>query len=85
MQMARILETSRAILPDWPGWALKVLLVMTGLLITTLCLLSLVSGDEKNSSKQEDQKKHGQKHLEFDKFRKHYLAVYLVIMLADWM
>lgn len=80
-----LLETVRGVLPDWPGWALDVLLLMSALLIFTVTVLSFYRSDGANTSRHSDAKKHGEKHLEFDKFRKQYLAVYLVIMLADWM
>ena len=80
-----LLEIGRAILPDWPMWALEVLLVMTACLILSFYLLSFYSGDAENSSLLVDSKKHVGKQQEFDKFKKQYLSVYLVIMLADWM
>ena len=85
MHVPMLLEVCRAILPDWPGWALDVLLVMTACLILSFCLLSFYTGKEENSSRLADSKNPGGKEQEFDKFRKQYLRVYLVIMLADWM
>jgi len=80
-----LLEMVRVILPDWPTWALEVLLVMTTCLILSAYLLSFYTGDAENSSRLADAKKHVGKQQEFDKFRMQYLSVYLVIMLADWM
>jgi uncharacterized protein YpmS len=82
----------RQILPDWPKWAVDILLVMTILLITTLILFSLFQNDDPNSlrdSSSTDNTKGVNQRFEqrkqFEKFRKQYIAVYLVIMLADWM
>jgi len=80
-----VLDVARAFLPAWPDWALEVLLAMTALLILTSALVSFYTGDAENSSKQSDTTEDGEKHIRFDKFRKQYLGVYLVIMLADWM
>lgn len=82
----------RHILPDWPKWAVEVLLVMTVLLITTVLLSSLLQTDDatvaRDSSATEnpnDIKQRSEQRKHFEKFRKQYIAVYLVIMLADWM
>jgi predicted MFS family arabinose efflux permease len=72
--------------------ALDVLLVMTGLLIFTLMATSFYTPeDEKESqltlngsSKTSAAERH-QLHAAFDSFRRRYLLVYLIIMLADWM
>lgn len=84
-----VLEAVRAlIVPDWPLWAKDVLLLMTGLLILTIGFSLMYKTDEDeqaSTSKQTDAIKSAEKHREFDKFRKQYLAVYFVIMLADWM
>ena len=92
--MNALLTAVKGFLPDWPEWALDILIVMTVLLVVTLILTSFYtpedevsspSKDDKNSSskvKSEDQKK---LHKEFDAFRHKYILVYLVIMLADWM
>jgi MFS family permease len=65
------------------------LLVMTGLLIITLVLTSFHTPEDEKESKNinTDAKKkaHKQLHKEFDGFRRSYITVYLVIMLADWM
>ena len=88
----KMLGRIRQILPDWPKWAVDILLVMTILLITTLILFSLFQNDDPNSlrdSSSTDNTKGVNQRFEqrkqFEKFRKQYIAVYLVIMLADWM
>ena len=42
-------------------------------------------GDKKSDTKKEDKKNKEDLHKEFDSFRRQYILVYLVIMLADWM
>jgi len=84
------------ILPDWPEWALDVLIVMSIFLAITLVVTSLnIPEDEREATKSVDEKRdpktEGLKksrkelHDEFDRFRRKYILVYLVIMLADWM
>ncbi|KAI2492812.1 sugar transporter [Fragilaria crotonensis] len=86
-----LLSAAKVFLPDWPEWALDVLLIMTGLLIFTLAVSSFyVPDDEKEKSvKGADVatgvKTHKVLHKEFDAFRHQYMTVYAVIMLADWM
>jgi hypothetical protein len=87
-----MLDSVRGVLPDWPEWALDVLLVMTVLLITTLVFTSFYTSDDEESADNTssskdpvDAQQRGELHNKFDKFRKNYMAVYLVIMLADWM
>lgn len=69
--------------------ALDILLVMSGILTVTILLTSLLNFEEKDSSskgksKASEDKKHALR-KEFDSFRRQYICVYLVIMLADWM
>jgi hypothetical protein len=82
----------RHFLPDWPEWAVDVLLVMTVMLITTLVLSLLLQNYEpatsRDSSATENRKGINprlEQRKNFEIFRKQYIAVYLVIMLADWM
>lgn len=79
--------------------ALDVLLIMTGLLCTTFTLSLLFDKDAEeekqgtipngtsssSSSNRRHKKTRHELHDEFNIFRHQYLAVYLVIMLADWM
>lgn len=61
---------------------------MSGLLIVTLLLTSFYTpDDEKESKDSEDSGKKDLKslHQDFGTFRRQYILVYLVIMLADWM
>jgi di/tricarboxylate transporter len=80
-----MLDTVRGVLPDWPEWALDVLLVMTVLLITTLVFTSFYTSDDEKTENTSSSKQLGELRNKFDKFRKKYMAVYLVVMLADWM
>jgi predicted MFS family arabinose efflux permease len=84
--MQFLLKTAKLVLPDWPEWALDVMLIMTGLLLIVLALSSYlyVPEDEKDDKKA-PHKTHEQLHSEFNTFRHEYILVYLVIMLADWM
>jgi len=78
-----------ALLPDWPSWAIKLLCAMTGLLIVTYVLANACSpGDDGGTGNLQKvrEKNHNQKlQSKFNKFRRKYLIVYLIIMLADWM
>jgi MFS transporter, MFS domain-containing protein family, molybdate-anion transporter len=68
---------------------------MSGLLIVTLIMTSFYTpDDEKESTKIESSKSnetvstsksHQVLHREFDAFRRQYMIVYAIIMLADWM
>jgi len=81
-------------LPDWPRWAIHLLFIMSGLLALVFLISRLFTPeDEKNlngdGKKEEatngDRKSLKALHEEFNSFRREYIAVYLVIMLADWM
>ena len=100
-----VLETAKRYLPDWPEWALDILLIMTGLLTISLVITSLlftpddVQEDHIAEEKEKEAiKKHEENgviakeahhthvlHNEFNAFRRQYMIVYLIIMLADWM
>lgn len=76
-------------LPDWPEWAMLLLLFMSGALIVTY-IFSIFSTpeDEAVSDTQPGNKElNGDVDLpkKFQSFRRKYLIVYLIIMLADWM
>eukprot|EP00970_Alexandrium_tamarense_P005622 scaffold931_cov200-Alexandrium_tamarense.AAC.10 len=79
------------LLPDWPSWALNLLLGMSAALTTTLLVNYFYTPDDATESAEETKllksahKTHEALHEEFNKFRWSYLSVYLVIMLADWM
>jgi predicted MFS family arabinose efflux permease len=67
--------------------ALDVLLTMTALLMVTVLLTTLYGSDDRtaeSSTNKEDIQK-AALHKEFDSFRRSYITVYMVIMLADWM
>mmetsp|Transcript_15259 Transcript_15259/g.35361 ORF Transcript_15259/g.35361 Transcript_15259/m.35361 type:complete len:483 (-) Transcript_15259:153-1601(-) len=88
-----VYEAIKDILPDWPGWALDILLIMTLLLSITIIITQYVytTKDEMdpnpNRSEKESHDKNSKIALKdkFDVFRRKYILVYLVIMLADWM
>lgn len=76
-----------ALVPDWPEWAMKLLTLMAVLLVVVLVTTSLISSTTKGTSgnngvdKQTTEKLEG----EFNAFKRQYLTVYMIIMLADWM
>jgi len=83
-------------LPDWPEWAMNLLVVMTGLLILTYFISTLVTpadNDEQQNNNNNNNKSkeptavatNEKLHKDFNIFRRKYLIVYLIIMLADWM
>ena len=89
--MADLLFLS-SILPEWPSWAVKLLFVMTAALSCTLVANyyfytpdDMKETEEEKKLLQSKHKTHQSLHAEFDTFRRSYLSVYLVIMLADWM
>lgn len=79
------------VLPDWPTWAVNLLFTMTGALSCTLLVNYFYTPDDETETAEEKEllkstnKTHLSLHGEFDTFRRSYLSVYLVIMLADWM
>jgi len=79
------------ILPDWPTWAVNLLFTMTAALSCTLLVNYFYTPDDETETAEEKKllksrnKTHLSLHGEFDTFRRSYLSVYLVIMLADWM
>lgn len=83
------------ILPEWPSWAVNLLLTMTAALTCTLLaahyLMPTDDDEEKKVNKMENPQSalkssdNKSLHADFDKFKHSYLSVYLVIMLADWM
>jgi len=73
-------------LPDWPEWAMNLLIGMTGaLIITYIFSIFFTPEDEATFDKKQITSDENQLHKEFDIFRRKYIIVYLVIMLADWM
>mmetsp|Transcript_5342 Transcript_5342/g.11723 ORF Transcript_5342/g.11723 Transcript_5342/m.11723 type:complete len:477 (-) Transcript_5342:139-1569(-) len=79
------------VLPEWPSWAVNLLFTMTGALSFTLLTNYFYTPDDETETAEEKKllksthKTHESLHKEFDTFRRSYLSVYLVIMLADWM
>ena len=80
------------VLPEWPAWAMNLLFTMTGALLFTLTINHFwYTPDDETESEEEKKllksthKTHESLHSEFNTFRRSYLTVYLVIMLADWM
>ncbi len=64
--------------------------MMTGMLLVTYFISSLVTpadeaDDEKDTKDKDTINANAQLHKEFNAFRRKYLVVYLIIMLADWM
>jgi len=93
--MSSLIEIFLTSLPDWPEWAIKLLMAMSGaLIIIYVFSLYFTPEDEavtetevdgKQNSANGDNSKTNELHKEFDVFRRRYLIVYLIIMLADWM
>lgn len=88
--MSGILDAVKVFLPDWPEWALDVLLVMTALLIATIIFSTIfapkdVEIEEPKENKKDSSEAKEDLHDRFLAFRNKYIFVYLVIMLADWM
>lgn len=89
------LDVIRSNLPDWPDWAMNLLMCMTACLVLTYVISNLCSSkddDNKsnasgNGSKEGKDQSKSQEQLKADffTFRSKYLIVYLIIMLADWM
>jgi hypothetical protein len=84
------------VLPDWPTWAVNHLLTMTAVLSCTLLASYFYSSDDQKDGGgggENPQSAMAAKttsdnksiHADFLSFRRSYLSVYLVIMLADWM
>lgn len=81
------------LLPEWPEWAVGLLYKMTAALTFTLITNKLYKPDDEAEAVDEKTllngahkgKTHQSLHAEFDTFRRSYLSVYIVIMLADWM
>lgn len=87
-------------LPDWPSWAMNLMLIMAYLL--GLVIYGTSGGSDEDdardnasdmdtaatTNKEQQQQKHEERHghgkATFYAFRRKYLAVYVVIMLADW-
>jgi len=75
-------------LPDWPEWALDALITMAVLLVVVGALTSLYTPEDEKSNDDKaggNISAQGDLHKKFDAFRRQYILVYLVIMLADWM
>mmetsp|Transcript_2281 Transcript_2281/g.2735 ORF Transcript_2281/g.2735 Transcript_2281/m.2735 type:complete len:479 (+) Transcript_2281:297-1733(+) len=84
-------------LPDWPDWAMKLLMCMAACLCVTFAISSMFSPEESKpkdvtlsqtyakTTNGQTNKTLDQLRSEFDVFRNKYIIVYLVIMLADWM
>ncbi|KAL9191345.1 hypothetical protein ACHAXT_001051 [Thalassiosira profunda] len=80
-----------SVLPEWPEWAMNLLLTMAAALAATLVINYFYTPDDEKVTEEEKNllksahKTHESLHAEFNSFRRSYLSVYLVIMLADWM
>jgi len=77
-------------LPDWPEWAMNLMYTMGGfLLLTIISTTAFGKGDndksEMNENNKSQEKSADTKYSQFLSFRRQYLSVYLIIMLADWM
>ena len=78
------------VLPDWPTWAVNLLLTMTAALSCTLLAAYFCAPDDEKDKEANPQSAMETTsdislHADFASFRRSYLSVYLTIMLADWM
>ena len=84
----------------WPKWALDILLTMSVFLVITTIVTQVLYKPQDDTEEKPSSSKKGTKAYEeektkaangvvlkkeFDGFRRKYIMVYLVIMLADWM
>lgn len=80
----------RAKLPDWPAWAMNLMMIMASLLGLTIYSTAGMTTDTNfgaapTTQSREEEGKETKRKNEFDVFRHKYIIVYLVVMLADWM
>jgi len=81
----------KGVVPDWPDWAMNLLVGMACVLTITYMVSSRLSQNEgalegTDKSSNSSATKHSKAlHDDFDVFRRKYIIVYLIIMLADWM
>lgn len=73
-----------AVLPDWPEWAMNLLITMA-ISLTIVFVVSSFFNTGDTSNEKESTTKDKKLEAEFTAFRRQYITVYLVIMLADWM
>jgi len=82
-----VYEAIKEILPDWPGWALDILMIMAVFLVITLIATQFYT--PKDETEEEEENKNASNVValkkQFNVFRRKYITVYMVIMLADWM
>jgi MFS family permease len=84
-------------LPDWPNWAMNLMLVMAYLLGLVIYGTSTSSGGTDEDEEDETTTTtttttttsktllHQEQRKAFYSFRRKYIAVYIIVMLADWM
>ncbi|GFH60603.1 DUF791-domain-containing protein [Chaetoceros tenuissimus] len=87
-----MIDIIKSQIPDWPEWATELLITMSGLLVVTYLISKLVTPPDEEEEEAKDAKskmkiheQHEKLHGEYNVFRRKYLTVYLIIMLADWM
>eukprot|EP00549_Striatella_unipunctata_P004238 CAMPEP_0118715768 /NCGR_PEP_ID=MMETSP0800-20121206/27085_1 /TAXON_ID=210618 ORGANISM="Striatella unipunctata, Strain CCMP2910" /NCGR_SAMPLE_ID=MMETSP0800 /ASSEMBLY_ACC=CAM_ASM_000638 /LENGTH=479 /DNA_ID=CAMNT_0006622027 /DNA_START=60 /DNA_END=1500 /DNA_ORIENTATION=- len=78
------------LLPAWPEWAMNLLLIMGVLLFFTWAYTIFFPDDTSESEEDANDTVQvvdakAQQNKEFLAFRRQYILVYLIIMLADWM
>jgi len=73
--------------PDWPQWAMRLMLTMGAILMITLVSTSISSSAKSEGSSNEKGVSEKEQDLrkKYGRFRSEYMVVYLIIMLADWM
>lgn len=83
--MASALEPLMAFMPDWPEWAVKLLVTMTGFLLLTYFISTQTSSKDAEKTDSDGKASDAKLKTKFNAFRRQYMIVYLIIMLADWM
>jgi len=72
-------------LPDWPSWAVNLMVYTGGLLALVSTVTMLHSSHTSAATSSTTTADDAALRSKFGKFRRKFITVYLVIMLADWM
>jgi len=99
MATSTVLSLIQDMIPEWPAWALRLLILMSGILMVTYLLSLFFTPQDEKEEKNPLSNGHGSTtkassatttdihklHSDFNKFRHRYIFVYLIIQFADWM
>lgn len=96
-----LLNSAKVFLPDWPDWALDILIIMSILLLLAWGVSLLYNPESDSTADSNNNTTTGSTtattksnngniddkklSVQFYKFRQQYMIVYIIIMLADWM